>query len=77
MTPPTKRQRQCERAIVKLTVDGVPPTYDELAVELGITRGAARMLAIGLQKRGRISIAPGAARSIELLDKGRMTASAA
>ena len=42
MHPPTKRQRQLEHAIEKLTVDGVSPSYDELASELGITRSAAR-----------------------------------
>lgn len=73
MTPPTKRQRQLEQAIVKLTVDGVAPSYDELAAELGITRGAARMLALGLCERGRIRRMPGRPRSLELV-KERATA---
>ena len=53
MLPPTRKQRKLERAVERLTVDGVPPTLGELAKELGVTDGAVRQLIAGLCVRGR------------------------
>lgn len=65
MQPPTKKQRKLEHAIDKLTVDGVRPSYGELAAELKVTTGAIRSLVMGLHKRGRIHWIPRAPRSLE------------
>lgn len=67
MYPPTKQQRKLEKAIAELTVDGISPSYDELAAALGLSVGAVRSLAMGLVKRGRARRLHGQPRSLELI----------
>ena len=73
MHPPTKKQRRLEHAVEELTVDGVPPSYEELGQVLGLSVGAVRSLVIGLCARGRARVLPRQGRTLELI-KVRETA---
>lgn len=65
----TPRMQQAVDAIRRLTVDGVSPSYSELAAELGLTTksGAFRIVQL-LRKRGLVTVTDGARRSIKLLE---------
>ena len=67
MRPPTRKQRKLEHVIERLTVDGVPPSYVELAAEMGVTHGSIRALVVGLCERGRVRRVPGKPRTLELV----------
>lgn len=55
MTGITYRQRETLDAIKRLTVDGVPPTYQALADELGlVSKGSVHRLVGQLTERGFI-----------------------
>jgi len=69
MTLPTPRQREFEKAFKRLTKDEVAPSFKEMAAELGITYAAARALAVGLQRRGRLRMVRRSARSVELISE--------
>ncbi len=67
----TKQQNAMLRAIKDLTVDGVSPSYDELAVHLRLhSKGAVAYLLTILKQKGRIAWEPNRARSIRVLDVG-------
>lgn len=67
----TQRQADCLAAIGRLTVDGVPPSFNELADDLGLkSKSGIHRLLSGLQARGRLTWRPHAARSIYLLEEG-------
>jgi hypothetical protein len=69
MFPPTTRQRKFERVIERLTAanDGVPPSYKEIATELGVTYAAARAMSERICARGRARKQPGMPRTFELI----------
>ncbi len=66
----TPRMQQAVDAIRRLTVDGVPPTYDELAADLGFkSRSAAFRIVKLLQERGLVTThGGGTKRSIKLVE---------
>ena len=52
----TPSQAQCLAAIRRLTVDGVPPTWDDLRVDLGLaSKSGVHHLLVGLRDRGLIA----------------------
>ena len=74
MHPPTKRQRDLEIALKKLIAanNGISPTNEELAAEMGITDGAVSMLIKRLIARGRLRRLPRTARTLQIV-QGRET----
>ncbi|MGZ3272448.1 MAG: LexA family protein [Caulobacteraceae bacterium] len=67
----TKAQRAVLDAIRELTVDGLAPTYDELAAHLGITsRGHVSRHLVILRDKGRITFER-RARSIRIIEDGQ------
>lgn len=70
MTGLTHPLRKCLDAIDKLTVDGVPPSYDELAGELGLSsKSGINRLVTELEGRGYVRRQPGVARSLEIIPR--------
>lgn len=68
MTGLTSRQADCLDAIRRLTLDGTPPSFNELAADLGLkSKSGIHRLLSGLQARGFITWRPHSARSIQLL----------
>lgn len=66
MTP--KMQKTLE-AIQRLTVDGVPPSFDELREDLGLAnKSGVHRLLHGLRDHGIIDFLPGRARSIRIIN---------
>lgn len=64
----TKRQRDCLIAIARHTVDGVSPTYDELATDLGLaSKSGIHHLLCELKARGAITFKPGKPRSVRII----------
>lgn len=56
----TKRQSQCLDAIRRLTVDGVPPTYNEIAADIGLaSKSGINRLVVGLRERGLVAFLDG------------------
>jgi SOS-response transcriptional repressor LexA len=69
----TRTQKAMLDAIRELTVDGLAPTYDELAVHLGMkSRGHVSQLLVILRDKGRITFEH-KARSIRIIDDGQPT----
>jgi SOS-response transcriptional repressor LexA len=69
----TKAQKAMFDAIRKLTVDGVAPTYEELAAHLGIrSRGHIASQLASLRNKGWIEFGR-QARSIRIIDDGQPT----
>jgi SOS-response transcriptional repressor LexA len=69
----TKTQKAMLDAIKALTVDGVAPTYDELAAHLGMrSRGHVSQQLVILRDKGRITFEH-KARSIRIIDDGQPT----
>jgi repressor LexA len=65
----TPRESECLRAIKRLTIDGVPPTYAELGEALGLaSKSNVHRLLHALARRGAITLIPDAKRSIRVLD---------
>lgn len=66
----TPRMQQAMAAIRRLTVNGVPPTYDELAADMGFkNRSAAFRIVKFLQERGLVTThGGGTKRSIRLVE---------
>lgn len=63
----TPKQRACLDAIVRLTKNGVPPSYDELRVELRLkSKSGVHRFVQGLKDRGLIAHLPGRARSLSV-----------
>jgi Mn-dependent DtxR family transcriptional regulator len=68
----TPRIRVYLWAIEKLTkAQGLPPTYRELGVSLGVSAQAAAQMCLRLQEGGLVHTRAGAARSLRLTDAGR------
>ena len=69
----TKRQKDVLEAIKALTVDGLAPTYQELAAHLGMkSRGQVAQRLNGLRNKGRIRFTK-APRSITIVEHGLPT----
>jgi len=67
----TRAQKAMLGAIKDLTVDGLAPTYDELAAHLGMrSRGHVSALLVILRDKGRI-IFERKARSIRIIEDGQ------
>lgn len=65
----TRAQADCLAAIRRLTVDGVPPGYDELATALGLSsKGDVARLLNQLRDRGAVTWLPHRARSLVILE---------
>jgi len=63
----TPRQRDCLQAIREMTVDGIPPTYRQLAERLGLSAvSRVHRLVHGLAERGYISLHPARKQTIQL-----------
>ena len=62
----TPRQRDCLQAIREMTVDGIPPTYDQLSERLGVYKSSVHRLVHGLAERGYISLHPARKQTIQL-----------
>jgi len=62
----TRMQRVCLDTIARLTVDGVPPTFMEIARAIERNKSTVYRLVHGLRKRGFITMTNGA-RSISIL----------
>jgi SOS-response transcriptional repressor LexA len=72
----TKSQKAMLDAIRYLTVDGVAPTYDELAQHLGMkSRGHVSAQLVSLRDKGRITFAR-KARSIRIIEDDQPTEAA-
>jgi len=70
----TKRQADCLRAIEELTVDGVSPTYAEIATHMGLTaKGGVCRLVTGLAHRGLIRRYPHRSRTLEVVRPATLT----
>ena len=66
----TPKQEECLKAIRRLTVGGVSPSYDELREALGLTsKSGVHRLVHGLAERGHIVINYGKRRSIGMAPK--------
>lgn len=64
----TPRMRECLDAIRRLTVDGVPPSYEELAAELGIaSKSNVTRLIHQLRRDGFVTFNAHRARSVEIV----------
>lgn len=49
-----------------MTVDGVPPTYEQLRERLGLAKSGIHRLVHGLAARGHISLSPSRKQTIQL-----------
>jgi Mn-dependent DtxR family transcriptional regulator len=68
----TPRIRVYLWAIERLSsAHGLPPTYRELGVALGVSTQAAAQMCLRLQEAGLVASKAGAARSLRLTDRGR------
>src|SRR3569833_2311122 len=66
----TPRMAECLKAIRKLTVDGVPPSYEQLRIALGLASKSGIHRLVGqLRERGLIEHERGAGRSIALIEE--------
>ena len=73
ISPPTPKQRVCERFIARYIAehDGVSPSLAEIGAALNLTEQGAGSLVQGLIKRGRLTKARWQARSIQLIEERR------
>lgn len=70
MIPPTARQAAALDAIRRLTVNGVPPSYDELAAELGLSgRSQVHYTLHRLKERGLVDFEYGRTRSLRVVER--------
>ena len=64
----TSKQTECLSTIDALTVDGVPPSFAELRVALGLSsNNGVHRLIHSLRDRGYVSFMPRKARSLEVI----------
>jgi SOS-response transcriptional repressor LexA len=64
----TAPQNACLKAIERLTVDGVSPTFAELRDELGLaSKSGVHRLMNGLKERGAVTFLPRSPRSVRVL----------
>ena len=66
----TPQMRACLDAIQRLTRDSMPPTYDELARPLGVSKGGVARPLSALRERGYVDWMPEHARSLMLVNDG-------
>lgn len=66
----TPQMRACLDAIQRLTRDSMPPSYDELALALGASKGGVARLLNALRERGYVDWMPEHARSLTLVHDG-------
>jgi repressor LexA len=65
------KQEECTETIYKLTQDyRYPPTLDEIAASMGITKGTLQYHMTALRKKNIITWNPGSARSVRIVDPG-------
>jgi repressor LexA len=65
----TKRQADCLQAITDLTVDGVSPSFTEIAARLDVTsKSVVHRLVTGLEKRGHLRRYHHAQRALEVIE---------
>lgn len=63
--PRTRRQAEILAAITRLTIDGVPPSLDELAAATGfVAKSGVQQALVRMGDAGLVSWAPGRARSL-------------
>ncbi len=63
------KQEETAEVIYKLTFQfNYPPTLDEIAAEMGITKGTLQYHMTALRKKGAVSWNTGAARSVRIVD---------
>lgn len=61
----------CLSAILRLTRDEVPPSYDEIARALGgLSKGGVNRLLTQMRERGYVDWLPGHARSLRVVHEG-------
>lgn len=66
----TPAQQRCLDAIERLSVDGVPPSFEELRLHLGLgSKAGVHRLVHALADRGYITITPDRKRSIQLVTR--------
>lgn len=66
----TPQMAACVAAIRKLTAEGVPPSYDELAAEMGLAaKSNIHRIVRSLHKRGLLEFDPGHQRSLRLVEE--------
>lgn len=64
----TNRQADCLRAIEDLTVDGVSPTFEQIAERIGVTsKSVIHRLVVGLERRGRLRRHPHRQQALEIV----------
>ena len=69
MTGLTRDQQDCLDAVRSLTVDGVPPSLEELRVHLGLaSKSGVQRLLVQLRERGRVTWLEGRARSLAIIE---------
>jgi len=68
--PVTRRQRRLLDALRKLTAqnDGIAPSFEELAQELGVTHAAVRTMARNLAERGHVRWMPKKQRTLQVIE---------
>lgn len=65
----TPRMRQCLDALRILTINDVPPTYDEIAAHIGIkSKSGVHRYLQSLQERGYLTAPQGHARKVVVFD---------
>lgn len=68
----TKEQARMKAAIIKLTVNGRAPTYEELRTEVGLaSRSGVHRLLAALRERGHVEYLDARARSIRVIQEAR------
>ncbi|WP_409514754.1 hypothetical protein [Brevundimonas sp.] len=64
----TRLMRDCLRTIDDLTDDGVPPSYEEIRVAMGLpSKSGVHRLIEQLSRRGYVRRIPACARSLEIV----------
>ena len=64
------KQEETAEVIYKLTYqNNYPPTLDEIASEMGITKGTLQYHMTALRKKGAIDWNTGSARSVQIIDQ--------
>lgn len=64
----TPQQSKLRQLVADLTVDDVPPTYETLAREMGVSKGNIHRLLSGLFERGHVTWEYGKSHSLRLTD---------
>ena len=66
----TRRQAECLAAIKRLTANGIPPSYEQIMREMGLTsKSPVHRLVHALKERGVLAVTPNRARTIAVRDE--------